>query len=427
MASSWCAAMKSQAQQHAGRLFQQGFAHRRFRHLIAKEVRQLHQIGRPKLQKEQAALHFLWNKPHRGGDHHELAAVETGVIHVTQAPPDLRRLAQRLMKILQVEDGLVPVRRNEVQHGARLQRARFDGAVFLAQSLGEPPFPNRQRHGAAHSERHFVQQAADALLFGRPDISERPSGFEDLANRGGSPALGGAAMTMGSEFNAPPRSDLFDAREPPCGGRAVRTTLCRPLRGIGASGMGARGGAPNGGGNPDVSERTVRVALTSGGMYDRLYERIPEFEHSTGVAVAIGFRGTHPDLNAHLAALDPVPYDLVATHTKYAPSQRRFLAPLEGFDTADFFPSLLDLATIDGALYGIPRNIDLRLLHYRTDLVAAPPATWDELVALARRLTRPPQFYGFVFTGIESGLFGTFFELAEAAGARVFPQSQVAE
>src|ERR1039458_10558473 len=71
--------------------------------------------------------------------------------------------------------------------------------------------------------------------------------------------------------------------------------------------MGARGGAPNGGGNPDVSERTVRVALTSGGMYDRLYERIPEFEHSTGVAVAIGFRGTHPDLNAHLAALDPVP------------------------------------------------------------------------------------------------------------------------
>ena len=176
-----------------------------------------------------------------------------------------------------------------------------------------------------------------------------------------------------------------------------------------------------------MSERTVRVALTSGGMYDRLYERIPEFEHSTGVAVAIGFRGTHPDLNAHLAALDPVPYDLVATHTKYAPSQRRFLARLEGFDTADFFPSLLDLATIDGALYGIPRNIDLRLLHYRTDLVAAPPATWDELVALARRLTRPPQFYGFVFTGIESGLFGTFFELAEAAGARVFPQSQVAE
>ena len=172
---------------------------------------------------------------------------------------------------------------------------------------------------------------------------------------------------------------------------------------------------------------TVRVALTSGGMYDRLYERIPEFERSTGVAVAIGFQGRHPELNAYLAALDPVPYDLISTHTKYAPSQQRFLAPLEGFDTRDFFPSSLALATINGALYGIPRNIDLRLLHYRTDLIEVPPATWDELVALARRITRPPQLYGFVFTGMESGLFGTFFELAEAAGARIFPESLVPE
>ena len=92
-------------------------------------------------------------------------------------------------------------------------------------------------------------------------------------------------------------------------------------------------------------------------------------------------------------------------------------------DTSDFFPALLDLASLDGALYGIPRNIDLRLLHYRTDLVDSPPATWDALVAEAKRVTRPPELYGFLFTGMESGLFGTFFELAEAAGARIFPPS----
>jgi multiple sugar transport system substrate-binding protein len=162
-------------------------------------------------------------------------------------------------------------------------------------------------------------------------------------------------------------------------------------------------------------------------MYDRLYARIPQFEQATGVAVEVEFTGTHPELNAHLAALDPVPYDLVSTHTKYAPSQQRFLAPLEGFDTGDFFPSLLRMAEIGGALYGIPRNIDLRLLHYRTDLIETPPASWDELVELARRTTRAPQLYGLVFTGMESGLFGTFFELAESAGARIFPPSLVAE
>ena len=171
----------------------------------------------------------------------------------------------------------------------------------------------------------------------------------------------------------------------------------------------------------------MRIALISGGMYDRLYARIPQFEQAAGVTVEVEFTGTHPELNAHLAALDHVPYDLVSTHTKYAPSQQRFLAPLEGFDTGDFFPSLLRMAEIGGALYGIPRNIDLRLLHYRTDLIETPPANWDELVEVAGRTTRAPQLYGFVFTGMESGLFGTFFELAESAGARIFPPSLLAE
>ncbi|MGA2808507.1 MAG: extracellular solute-binding protein [Terracidiphilus sp.] len=171
----------------------------------------------------------------------------------------------------------------------------------------------------------------------------------------------------------------------------------------------------------------LKIALTAGGMYDRLYARIPEFERTTGVKVAIEFSGTHPELNAHLAALDHVPYHLVSTHTKYAPSQLRFLTPIENYDTSDFFPAVLDLARIGGALYGIPRNIDLRLLHYRTDIIETPPATWDELVALAKRATHAPDQRGFVFTGMESGLFGTFFELAESAGARIFPASLVPE
>ena len=174
-----------------------------------------------------------------------------------------------------------------------------------------------------------------------------------------------------------------------------------------------------------MAVRRLNLAVVSGDMYDRLYESIPQFERATGIGVAIRFRGTHPELNAHLAGNSAAPYDLISTHTKYAPSQKPFLAPLEGFEKDDFFPSLLNLATIDGALYGIPRNIDLRLLHYRTDLIDAPPRTWDELVSVAQALTGPPVLYGFVFTGIESGLFGTFFELVESAGATLFPKSLV--
>jgi multiple sugar transport system substrate-binding protein len=175
----------------------------------------------------------------------------------------------------------------------------------------------------------------------------------------------------------------------------------------------------------------LQVALVSGPAYDPLYACLPAFIEGTGVSVNVAFRSDHPTLNQHLAKLKEVPYDLVSTHTKYAPSQLNFLAPLNGLvDTAlleDFAPLLLELATIDEKLYSIPRNIDVRLLHYRTDLLAAPPATWDDLLELARNHNAPPDCYGFVFPGRESGLFGTFFELAEMAGARLFPDNLVPE
>ena len=173
----------------------------------------------------------------------------------------------------------------------------------------------------------------------------------------------------------------------------------------------------------------LQVALISGPAYDPLYDCLPGFTAATGVKVKVAYRGDHPALNRHLAALVEVPYDLVSTHTKYAPSQLDFLAPIdhliESSALDDFVPLLLELARVDGLLYSIPRNIDVRLLHYRTDLIEAPPATWDGLLTLARSKDNPPDCYGFIFPGRESGLFGTFFEMAEMAGAHLFPEDMV--
>jgi multiple sugar transport system substrate-binding protein len=175
--------------------------------------------------------------------------------------------------------------------------------------------------------------------------------------------------------------------------------------------------------------KELQVALISGPAYDPLYACLPAFTEATGVKVSVAFSGDHPALNRHLAESDEVPYDLVSTHTKYAPSQAGFLAPLDGLvgaaELEDFVPLLLELASVGGSLYGVPRNIDVRLLHYRADLVARPPATWDELLEVARAQNAPPARYGFVFPGRESGLFGTFFELAEMAGARLFTETLV--
>jgi len=175
--------------------------------------------------------------------------------------------------------------------------------------------------------------------------------------------------------------------------------------------------------------KELNVALVSGPAYDPLYTSLPKFTDMTGVKVNVGFSGDHPSLNYHLAGLKSVPYDLVSTHTKYAPSQLGFLAALDQIVpesiTNDFMPLLLELSRLKGSLYGLPRNIDVRLLHYRTDLMEVPPANWDQLFESAKRLNSPPEMYGFVFPGCESGLFGTFYELAEMAGARLFPKDLI--
>lgn len=170
---------------------------------------------------------------------------------------------------------------------------------------------------------------------------------------------------------------------------------------------------------------TVRVALISGPMYDALYARLGQFTQESGIEVEIAFTGDHPALNEFLATDAAARCHVVSTHTKYAPSQRVLLAPLDDLlgpvELADFTPQLLTLARIDGQLRSIPRNVDVRLLHYRTDLIDHAPATWEELLGVARAVNRPPQLHGFLFPGMESGLFGTFYELVEMAGAELFP------
>jgi multiple sugar transport system substrate-binding protein len=188
--------------------------------------------------------------------------------------------------------------------------------------------------------------------------------------------------------------------------------------------------------------QVVRVALVGGPMYDPLYDAIPAFEHESGIRVDIVAKLAHPELNGWVRETfgggeDRV--DLLSTHTKYAPSQAQWLEPLDDLlpaeSIAELLPRPVELARIDGRLFQVPRNLDVRLLHYRRDLFEDPalreafeqrferalavPDTWTELADVAGFLTAPDR-YGFLFPGRDSGLFGTFFELLVGAGGALF-------
>ncbi|MEK8130541.1 extracellular solute-binding protein [Paenibacillus filicis] len=174
----------------------------------------------------------------------------------------------------------------------------------------------------------------------------------------------------------------------------------------------------------------LQVALIDGPMYAPLYRSFQTFEQSTGIAVNIAFRGTHPELNAHLKQWfqgSECPYDLISTHTKYAPSQADHLLSLDAYleddELADFAPAIVELCRIRGELKSIPRNFDARLLAYRTDrlrkLAIGVPDTWEEL-GEAAHLAHKAGYTGFVYPGKGSGLFGTFFELLSSEDGELF-------
>lgn len=77
-----------------------------------------------------------------------------------------------------------------------------------------------------------------------------------------------------------------------------------------------------------------------------------------------------------------IPHDQVATM-----AENGLLAPIDLGDKLDqFAPVAVGACTFDGELYCMPYATENLGFFYNTDLVATPPATWDELVTVGEAL-----------------------------------------
>ena len=178
--------------------------------------------------------------------------------------------------------------------------------------------------------------------------------------------------------------------------------------------------------------KELHLALIGGPQYDGLLKLLPTFEEQTGYSVHVDVRLPHVELNERMAkdlGTENGHYDLISTHTKYCPSQAEHLRPLDELvnadELSDFVPRVLDLCHFANGkhqthekLMQLPRNLDARLLFYRSDLIPAPQ-TWDEAAELMAK-HKGDGCYGFAFPGRHSGLFGTFYELLGMAGGDLF-------
>ncbi|HEX5581458.1 MAG TPA: extracellular solute-binding protein, partial [Gemmatimonadaceae bacterium] len=93
-----------------------------------------------------------------------------------------------------------------------------------------------------------------------------------------------------------------------------------------------------------------------------------------------------------------------------------------GVDTAAFFPATMTANRWAGELYAVPWWVDAGMLYWRTDLLAAPPASPAALAAAARAAAAEPGApdEGFVWQGARyEGLVTVFVEMLGAFGGRI--------
>nr|WP_245675728.1 ABC transporter substrate-binding protein [Micromonospora halophytica] len=80
----------------------------------------------------------------------------------------------------------------------------------------------------------------------------------------------------------------------------------------------------------------------------------------------------------------------------------------------------LDTARYEGRPYGAPKNTNVQLLWYRTDLVPEPPKTWDDMIKAAQDLKGQGKPYQVLTMGAQyEGLVVLYNTLAESAGGKI--------
>lgn len=106
-----------------------------------------------------------------------------------------------------------------------------------------------------------------------------------------------------------------------------------------------------------------------------------------------------------------------------------WILPLERFapDTAAFFPSTITANRWRDSLYAMPLFVDVGMLYWRTDLMPAPPETFQQLRSAAQRARQERGLrYGLVWQGARyEGLVATFVEYLGAHGGRILDRGRV--
>ncbi len=129
-------------------------------------------------------------------------------------------------------------------------------------------------------------------------------------------------------------------------------------------------------------------------------------------------------LNAGASTPDILQLDVIWTPEFAAAG---WILPLDRFgpEADAFFPSTMEANRWDGRLYGLPWFVDVGMLYWRTDLMASPPETFEELARFAAEARAGGAVpHGFVWQGARyEGLVTVFLEHLGGFGGRIMDEA----
>lgn len=168
-------------------------------------------------------------------------------------------------------------------------------------------------------------------------------------------------------------------------------------------------------------------------QFHRLYPKYRIRVH----ALPTGTDDQHQFYLTHLKTRGPGRIDVLALDVIWMAEFARagLLAPLTDLlppeKWSDFFPSSVRAGTFGEKHYGVPLFVDSGVLYSRKDLLQKhgfdhPPATWSELVAMAKTITQAEasnHLYGFVWQARQyEGLICNFMEFLPRGQPWLLPQ-----
>lgn len=172
---------------------------------------------------------------------------------------------------------------------------------------------------------------------------------------------------------------------------------------------------------PALSGELV-VSVPAGDPFESTWkELLGQFEQKTGVVSALDAVpwGNMREKQALELASGNGAYDVVYVHPFWFGelTDNNYLVPITDYcDQAtidEFVPSLLDLYSRDGKVYGLPDWISTHILGYRTDLFKEAgleaPKTWDDVLKAAEKFANGDEMYGITFPGKKGGALAGIF------------------